>query len=70
MIDRKLLDKAARFGLVSMEIVASVGGGALLGNFLDGKLKTAPAFLFIFSLCGLIYSTWRLIRWVKTEEKK
>lgn len=59
-LDAELLKKTGVFALVSSELITTIGGGFLLGNYLDGKWGTKPIFGFGLALLGLVYSVWRI----------
>lgn len=59
-LDAELLKKTGIFALVSSELIATIGGGYLLGTFLDERFNTAPVFVGIFTTAGLSYGVWRI----------
>ncbi len=65
-LDAELLKKTGVFALVSSELITMIGGGFLLGDFLDGKWGTKPYFGFGLACGGLVYSVWRIQRLSKT----
>ena len=66
--DPKLLKKASVFGLVSAELVAYIGGGFLVGHFVDRWLDTEPIFSLFTSLVGLVIAVRRMISWSKRSQ--
>lgn len=68
-LDVELLKKTGVFALVSGELITMIGGGYLLGDFLDSRWSTGPIFGFGLASAGLIYSVWRIHRlskgWLK-----
>ena len=68
-LDAKLLKKLGIFSIVSGELLACVGGGYLLGNWLDKKLNASPYFTAGFLVVGLVYSTWRIFQAGKESMK-
>jgi hypothetical protein len=72
-LDAELLKKTGVFALVSGELTISIGGGYWLGNLLDERLHTKPAFSAGLAILGLVYAVWRIFglakSWSKTTEK-
>lgn len=64
-LDAELLKKTGIFALVSGELLAFVGGGYWLGDFLDERWRTAPWCAAGFATLGLVYAVWRIFRLVK-----
>ena len=68
-LDPDLLKKTGVFGLVSSELVTFIGGGYLLGAWLDKKWNTTPYLGALLALLGISYSVWRIYRlaqvWMK-----
>ena len=61
-LDAELLKKTGIFALVSSELTVTIGGGYLLGSFLDERLDSAPIFVGILTTVGLSYSVWRILK--------
>jgi ATP synthase protein I len=55
----------ARGGAIAFEFSGTIGGGALIGWFLDSKLGTAPWFLLTLTVVGAIGGFFRLIKLVE-----
>lgn len=68
-LDPELLRKTGAFGLVSTELVAYVGGGFLLGQFVDEAIGTQPVASIVVTLLGLILAMRRIARWYAKEVK-
>ncbi len=61
-LDAELLKKTGIFALVSSELIATIGGGYLLGSYLDERFKTAPILVGILTIAGLSYSVWKILK--------
>jgi F0F1-type ATP synthase assembly protein I len=61
-LDAELLKKTGIFGLVSGELIGSVGCGYWIGGWLDKRLNTAPVFLNLLVFAGFSYSIWRIYK--------
>lgn len=73
-LDAELLKKTGVFALVSGEVTALVGGGYLLGKYLDERWSFPPLLSISLALIGLGIGCWRIWQksksWFTTEEKK
>lgn len=71
LLDQELLKKTGVFALVSGELIACIGGGYLLGQWLDRRFHSAPWFAAGLAMMGLVYSVWRIQglskQWMKKE---
>jgi F0F1-type ATP synthase assembly protein I len=61
-LDAELLKKTGIFALVSSELIATIGGGYLLGSFLDERLNSAPILVGLLTTAGLSYSVWKILK--------
>lgn len=68
-LDADLLKKMGIYAFVFSELVAFIGGGYLLGSWLDKRLGFTPALTVVLATLGLSYSVWRIHRlstqWLK-----
>ena len=62
LLDTKLLEKAGIFGFVSAELITYIGGGFLLGKYLDEKFHFGAVFKILLPLVGLALSVWRILQ--------
>jgi F0F1-type ATP synthase assembly protein I len=69
LLDRELLKKTGVFALVSGELLTFIGGGFLLGQWLDRRFNSAPWFAAGIATAGLVYSVWR-IQWLSKQWMK
>jgi ATP synthase protein I len=60
-----LFSRYLQYSTFGLELVVFVVGGLLLGQWLDGKLGTAPWLLLLCLLLGLAAAFRNLIRLVK-----
>jgi F0F1-type ATP synthase assembly protein I len=56
------LVRAGRFAGAGFELAGAVGGGALIGYYVDGYFGTSPAFIVLFSLGAMVGAMYRLVR--------
>ena len=68
-LDPELLRKTGAFGLVSTELAVYVGGGFLLGRFLDDAVGSRPIACIVFTLLGLFLAIRRIAKWYAKEVK-
>ena len=66
-LDAELLKKTGAFGLVTGELAAYVGGGFLIGRYLDQKFHTVPWISVIITILGLILAIRRIASWYGKE---
>ncbi len=69
-LDPEWMKKSAIFGLVSVELVAYIGGAFLIGKWLDSRLGLAPLLAVFFSCFGLGLAVWKILNWLKKEQAK
>ena len=67
--------RPAAFGLIGVgfSLAFFIGGGAILGQWLDGKFGTAPVLTLVLLLLGLVlgcYDAYRRLRDVVTALNK
>jgi F0F1-type ATP synthase assembly protein I len=55
----------ARGAAVAFEFSGTIGGGALLGWFLDSRLGTAPWLLLSLTVVGAVGGFFRLVKLVE-----
>jgi F0F1-type ATP synthase assembly protein I len=55
----------ARGAAVAFEFSGTIGGGALLGWFLDSRLGTAPWLLLTLTVVGAVGGFFRLVKLVE-----
>lgn len=74
LLDADLLKRTAVFGQVSGELIGSVGGGYLLGKWLDAWLHLTPWFSAGLASLGLACGVWRISKqasgWMKASGKE
>lgn len=67
-LDPNLLKKSAVFGLVSVELVAYIGGAFLVGTYIDGWLKSSPIFVVCCSCLGLALAVFKIMKLQKSQQ--
>lgn len=70
LLDKELLKRTGIFALVSSEVVATVVGGFLVGNWLDEKWGISPLLRFALPFTGFGYSVWRINNFLRAQAKR
>jgi len=70
LLDKELLKRTGIFALVSSEVLATVAGGFLAGDWLDEKWSTKPFLTAFLPLMGFGYSIWRINMFLRMQTKK
>ncbi len=55
---------------IGISMVVPIGIGLYIGKWLDGKLGTAPIFLFVFIIMGVISAFMNLFKLTQTQTEK
>lgn len=70
LLDKELLKRTGIFALVSSEVLATVAGGFLAGDWLDEKWGTSPFLSAALPLLGFGYSIWRINMFLRMQARK
>lgn len=62
-----ILANASELGF---SIALPIGGGVIIGHFLDGKFGMQPAFTLIFLITGIFLGLYNLYRLVQNSTKE
>lgn len=66
MIDRSLLQRAARGLALAARFTSLCVGGVVLGIWMDRTLGSTPWLLLCFSFAGMGLATWQILRTLHT----